>query len=405
MIRSFRNRHLPQPIAFVALSLVLFAFFFAASAPSPAFVALQHQWSFSASLLTIAFGVYAIALLFSLIVFGALSDHVGRRPVIVVALIIQAISMVMFFRATDIVGLIVARAVQGFATGIATGALAAAVVEAAPENQKRLGAMISSVSPLAGLATGALISGIALKETLHPITLVFGVLALIFVIGAMLLIFIPESMTKRAGAWNSMIPKVSVPANARLEFWRGVPVLIATWALGGLYLALAPFIIQHIFQVDNGIINGLSIATLAGVGAIAPSLLKRFALPKAAMIGMACILVGLLLIVFSISTLTLPLFFIATAISGIGFGGAFSAIVQRLAPIVDRHQRAELFAAIFVVSYLALSVPAMLAGFLVRPLGLSLTVMLYLRLLFAMAGIGMLLQWLSLKDLEEADSV
>jgi MFS family permease len=68
--------------AFAVLALVLFAFFFAASAPSPLFVVMQHDWGFSPSLLTVAFAVYAIALLASLLVAGSLSDHVGRRPVI-----------------------------------------------------------------------------------------------------------------------------------------------------------------------------------------------------------------------------------------------------------------------------------------------------------------------------------
>lgn len=401
MVKSLIQKQLPPVASFTMLALVLFAYFFAGSAPSPTFVVLQHQWQFSASLLTVAFGVYSISLLVALIFFGALSDYIGRRPVIFVALIIQAGSMAMFVFANNIQGLIEARIVQGFATGIASGALAAAVVEAAPTHLKQLGALISSVSPLAGLAVGAIISGIALKYIAHPIFLVFGALTLVFILGAVLLIFTPESVSKREGAIASLVPKFSMPATATKEFFRAMPVLITTWALGGLYLALAPSIILHVFNIDNGLLNGLSIAVLSGIGAIAPNFLTKFGHAKAAIWGLYTILGGLLLLLISLSTHSLALFFIATALSGIGFGGAFSAMIQNLAPRVQKHERAGLFTAIFTVCYLALSIPAMLTGLLVKPFGLRLAVECHIGLLILTATLGLVLQMKSLKDLNQ----
>ena len=114
---------LPVAVGFPLLATVLFAFFFAAAAPSPLFVVFQHAWGFSSSMLTVAFAIYAIALLISLLVAGSLSDHVGRRPVVLGALVLQAVAMGLFLLAHDIGGLIVARAVQGVATGVASGAL------------------------------------------------------------------------------------------------------------------------------------------------------------------------------------------------------------------------------------------------------------------------------------------
>ena len=105
-----------------------------------------------------------------------------------------------------------------------------------------------------------------------------------------------------------------------------------------------------------------------------------------------------MLIIFSVSLTSLPLFFFATALSGIGFGGSFSAVAQTLTPKAQLHERAQLFTAIFVVNYLSLSIPAMLAGTLVKPLGLSLILLIYLRLLFGVGTIGLFLQWLSLRE-------
>src|SRR5687767_9553435 len=228
---------LPASLSFVLLAAVLFAFFFAAAAPSPLFVVFQHAWGFSASMLTVAFAVYAIALLISLLVAGSLSDHIGRRPVVLAALVLQAVAMGLFLWAHDIAGLIAARIVQGVATGVASGALSAAVVEAAPASRKRLGALITSVSPLSGLAVGALLTGMAVKFTGVPVALVFGVLAAVFVLGAVAVLWLPETVTPRAGALASLVPRVSIPVRARQEFARGLPVFIVVWALGGLQLS------------------------------------------------------------------------------------------------------------------------------------------------------------------------
>lgn len=380
-------------LAFPVLALVLFAFFFAASAPSPLFVVMQHDWGFSPSLLTVAFAVYAIALLAALLVAGSLSDHVGRRPVILGALLLQAVAMAMFVLAEGIAGVIAARVVQGLATGIASGAMSAAVIEAAPASQKRLGALISSVSPLAGLALGALLTGTAAQLAAHPVALVFGSLSVLFVLCAVAVWFAPESVTPRPGVWASLVPRVFIAPAARPEFLRGTLVLVTIWALGGLYLGLVPSVIRHVFDVHSGIVNGLAIAVLSGVGAVAPTLLRRFAPARAAALGMLSLVAGVALFLLSLSTHSMPLFFAGTALAGVGFGASFSAVVQALAPLVGAHERSELFAAIFVVSYLAFSIPAMAAGLLVAPLGLLTTVQGYGALLLVTGVAGAAVQW------------
>lgn len=388
---------LPLRFAFPLLAMVLFAFFFAAAAPSPLFVVFQHAWGFSASMLTVAFAIYALALLVSLLVAGSLSDHIGRRPVVLAALVLQAVAMGLFMVARGVGGLLVARIVQGIAMGVASGALSAAVVEAAPAAQKRLGALISSVSPLAGLAAGALVTGIAVRLSVDPVFWVFGVLVVVFAVGAVAVLCMPETATRRAGALASLVPRMSIPLKARGEFVRGLPVFITIWALGGLYLALAPSIVQRVFNVDSGIVNGLTIAVLSGMGAAAPSLLGRFAPLKVVLIGMVCIVVGVVVLLASLGMRSLPLFFVGTAVAGIGFGAAFSAMVQRLAPLAVVHERAELFAGIFVVCYLAMSVPAMAAGLLVAPFGLSAVVQGYAVALLLLGSVGALVQWGALR--------
>ncbi|MDO9402420.1 MAG: MFS transporter [Polaromonas sp.] len=393
---------LPAGTVFPLLALVLFAFFAAASAPSPLFVLFQHQWGFSPALLTVAFAIYALALLASLLVAGSLSDHIGRRPVVFVALLLQAAAMLAFLLAQGIGGLIAARIVQGIATGMVSGALTAAIVEAAPVSQKRLGAMIGSVSPLAGLAVGALLTGIAVQLASHPVGLVFGVLSVLCVAAAAATLFIPETVERRSGALASLVPRVSVPRRARGEFLRGLPVTFAVWALGGLYLALVPLLIQQVFDVRNGVVNGLAIAALFGMGSASPTLLRRLSPAATGVTGMTAMAVGVALLLLSLNSHSLALFFIGSLVAGFGSGAAFSSQMQTLAPLTDAHERAELFAAIYAVSYLFFSVPAMVAGLAVSHAGLLATAETYTLLLLLVSASGAWVKWRALQALPRA---
>ena len=87
-------------LAFTGFSVILVVLFASSAAPSPFFVVYQAAWGFAAWLLTFAFAVYAVTLLLALLTVGSLSDHIGRRPVLIGALILQVVAMVLF-AATD----------------------------------------------------------------------------------------------------------------------------------------------------------------------------------------------------------------------------------------------------------------------------------------------------------------
>jgi len=70
-------------------------------------------------------------------------------------------------------------------------------------------------------------------------------------------------------------------------------------------------------------------------------------------------------------------FLAGSAVAGLGFGSGFLGGFRTLAGIVDAARRAELFSAVFVVSYLAFSLPALLAGLSVTRYGLRPTALGY----------------------------
>ncbi len=114
------RRTLPAGLAMAGAALAFTSLYLAAGALMPLLVEYQEKWDLPAALLTLAFAVFAIGFLAAVLVLGPLSDHVGRRPVLMGALVIQLASNVMFLLAPDIGWVIAARIVQGFASGAAT---------------------------------------------------------------------------------------------------------------------------------------------------------------------------------------------------------------------------------------------------------------------------------------------
>jgi MFS family permease len=392
------RRTLPPGTAFAGAALTFAALYLAAGAPTPLLVVFQQEWGFAPWELTIAFATYAIGLLAALLVTGSLSDYFGRRPVLIVALAVELLAMLMFVFAPGIGWVIAARAVQGIATGAATSAFTASIVEHAPAHHKRLGTIISSVAPAGGLGLGALLTGVAVQFTRHAALIVFAALAVIMAIGAVVTALSAETVTPRPGAARSLVPHVAVPQAARREFTAAVPVLLGAWMLSGLFLGLAPTIIQDLFGLHSGLLNGATAFVLPEAGAVAGFFLGRLAPRRTTVIGEASILTGTVLIVGGVAAGVLPLLWLGGLIGGAGFGASFSGALRAIAPLVEPHQRAGLFAAVYVVAYLSFGVPAIIAGLLVAPAGLLVTVLGYGAAIIFAASAGLAAQIRNTRD-------
>jgi hypothetical protein len=115
-------------------------------------------------------------------------------------------------------------------------------------------------------------------------------------------------------------------------------------------------------------------------------------------IGEASILTGTVLIVGGVAAGVLPLLWLGGLIGGAGFGASFSGALRAIAPLVEPHQRAGLFAAVYVVAYLSFGVPAIIAGLLVAPAGLLVTVLGYGAAIIFAASAGLAAQIRNTRD-------
>ena len=355
--------------SFWVVVAALMALMIAAGAPTPLYGVYAERIGFSAVTLTVIFAIYVVALLATLLVVGSLSDFVGRKPVLLAALGLEIVSLAMFLPAESVTLLILARSVQGVATGAALGALGAAMLDT-QRRGSQLGTVFNSVVPPLGLAVGALGAGALVEYAPDPTRIVFWALIAMMVATFVALLLVPEPGGRRPGALSSLRPDVRVTGAVRPAFVAAAPVFVATWAVGGIYLSLGPSVAAAVFGLTNHLEGGCVVATVTVTGAAAAYLTRATGPERSMRIGSALLVTGMLMAVIGIAFTATPVFLLGSVVTGLGFGATFTGALRSVMSLVGPDTRAATLSAILTVSYLGFSVPAILAGWAATEVGL-----------------------------------
>src|ERR1700722_12224257 len=209
-----RRAALPRAAAFWLVAGVVFLLFFAAAAPSPLYGVYQAQWRFSAITLTVVFAAYALFLLVTLLVFGSLSDYLGRRRVILAGLAMAVGACWLFLAAHGVDMLFAARALQGAAVGTATSAIGAALIALHPDGSNRA-PVVPPAAALLGLAAGGLGTSALVQYGPARTHLIWWLLLGADLAAAAGVLAMPETTPGQPGALAALRPRVAVPRQAR----------------------------------------------------------------------------------------------------------------------------------------------------------------------------------------------
>jgi MFS family permease len=378
-------RYLSPAASFYLLASITVSFLAGSSAPTPLYPLYQRMWGFSPVMLTVIFGIYALAVLAALLIAGRLSDHLGRRPVLIVAAVGQALVMVLFATAESVAGLLMARIIQGITTGAAIGAVGAAMIDL----DKSRGTVANAVVPPFGTALGALIGGIFLQYLPDPTHLVYAVLAAIFMAQAAGLKFMKETVSAQPGVLASLKPRLNLPRATREPLLLAVPILLAAWSLAGFYGSLGPMLIRGMTKSGSPVLGGLALFVLAASAGISLLLLRERTPRQMMRVGAGGLFAGVALTVFALSHGAVVLFFLGTGVAGVGFGAGFQGAVRTVIPSAAPHERAGTLSIIFIISYLAMGVPAVAAGYmLARHVSIAATAEYFCAVVMVLAAAG-----------------
>jgi MFS family permease len=372
-----RRTRLSRPAAFTIITAIFVLFAAAASAPSPLYVVYQQEWGFSGTTLTVVFAVYVLALILSLLVLGALSDHVGRRPVLAAAITLEAVALALFIVADGVPVLLLARIAQGIATGAALTTLGATLVDLNPPQAPGRAGVVNGIAPIGGLALGALACGALVQFAPAPTRLVYALLLGGMGLAALAVAAMPETSARRPGGVASLAPRLGVPARLRPDVLALVPILVASWALGGLYLSLGPSVAASLFGLTSHLIGGLVVTLLCGTGAVMAFALRAWRADRILTVSAVLLAAGMALTLAGVQADNVTLAGAGTAVAGLGFGASALACFGTLAQLAAPAERGELFAVAYVIAYLAFSLPAVLAGLASTSFGLQDTALVY----------------------------
>src|ERR1700751_671776 len=294
--RERRRWTLPHRIAYLLAASVIGVGLFASVTPSPLYHAYSVLWRFSPLTLTLIYATYAFGVLTSLLLFGAVSDDVGRRPVLLGALGALMAATVLFMLADSAAWLFIARGVQGLATGAALSAASASLLDLHPRRDPAGVGLTNATAAVAGLGLGALVSSLLVEigwePRVLPYAVLLGLLAIIFA-GAY---WIPEPVQHRTGL-RVRVERPKIPAVVRRPFVLAALAVLSSWSIGALFFSLGPQLALPLFRSTDVIVSTTGLVALAGSAVVAQLLTVRTAPWMATSVGSIALAAGMVLIV------------------------------------------------------------------------------------------------------------
>jgi MFS family permease len=352
------------PMAIVAAAIALM--FVGATLPTPLYPLYRETFGFSGVMLTLIYAVYVLGNMVALLIFGRLSDQIGRRSISLASLAFALVSTFVFLFAQGTAWLFVARVISGFSTGLGAGAVTAWIAELATGRAKAQTAQIATVANYIGLAAGAVIAGLLATFASWPLRLPYAVYLVLLLAMAAAITLPPETVAdrKRGLAQLSLRPRVGVPREIRLAFVPPAVTAFAVFSLLGFYAALIPTLLSQSMGQTSPAVSGGVVCELFVVASLAVIATGRLSSRTAMLSGIGLLVPSLWLLVAAEWAHSMPLLLIATAAGGIsgalGYRGSL-AVVNDIAP-ADR--RSEVVSSYLVAVYCGNSIPVVGIGLL-----------------------------------------
>lgn len=338
------------------------------SVPTPLYHIYQAKLSFSTFTLTIIFSAYALSLLTTLIIAGAISDYIGRKPIILISLTLILLADGLFYSADSVTILILARAVQGIGTALATATLCSAIIDV----NKQLGSRINSFAPMAGMAVGMLISCAGVTYASEPLKTTFVIVGIILCVSLLALWFTTESVNKQKITSKIFKPSLTMPANSRKRFALISPINISLRMLSGFYLSLMPSLLAAAFGDINIWVSGSAFLFLTISASIAIIFINRIQYDGFMKVGILLLFIGVILLLFGVNINRVLLLFVGSSLAGMGFGICFMQEMAVLLTDVDATIKSRVLSVFYIESYLAFCVPVLVTSFALNRYGASL---------------------------------
>jgi MFS family permease len=336
--------------------------------PTPLYVLYQARDHFSTFMITVIFAAYAVGVVASLFLAGHLSDWVGRRRMVLLSVLVNMASGVLFLTWPATSGLIVARVISGISIGMLTATATAYISElhaaARPGTGHARSELVATAANLGGIGLGPLLAGLLAQYAGHPLVIPYLVAEALMLAGAVALALAPETAAVRRGADRPAYrpQRVSVPDAQRPRYFAATVAGAAVFALFGLFTSVAPSLLADLLHNDSHAAAGAIAFAVFGAAAVAQIVFGRVSRSYQVGLGLAAVLAGLALVTASVWLPSFALLLIGGIVAGAGAGTAFRGLVATVISITPPEVRGEGLAGLFLGSYLGLAIPVVGLG-------------------------------------------
>jgi MFS family permease len=329
--------------------------------PTPLYPLFEQRYSFRELMVTVIFAVYAFGVIAGLLVFGNLSDEIGRKPVLLIGLGFSAASALLFVFAGSLTPIFAGRIVSGLSAGVFTGTATAMLVDLAPGGNRRLGSLVAVVVNLGGLGLGTLIAGLLADHFGSPLRLPFIVDLWLLGPAVLGLLVTPETVQRQA-AFRLRIQRLKVPPEVRSVFIRGAAAGFGSFAVAGVFSSVAPVFLGQILGRTSHALAGAIVFILFSSSIVGQLVVSRLSDRRALVVGCVLLAGGVGLLALALGIESLAALIASASVVGLGQGlviGAGLAAINQRAPVA---QRGEVASSFFVVMYVGLSLPVIGVG-------------------------------------------
>ncbi|PRY16591.1 MFS transporter [Kineococcus rhizosphaerae] len=334
-----------------------------ATVPTPLWALYRVRDGLPTVVVTVAFAVYAAGVAIALFTVGHLSDHLGRRRVLVPALALEAVAALALTLTPNVVVLVVARVVTGLAVGAVTPTATAWLAELHGRSAARrpgTAAVVATAANLGGLGLGSLVAGFLVGHLGDPLRVPHLVFLVLLVVSAAAVRSVPETVTAQHRPYR--VQRVAVPAAARGRYLAAALASFGLFAVLGLFSSLAPAVLASLGHT-GAVPGGLTAASVFAAAALSQVLLVTLPAHHQLRLGLVLTAAGVVVLGAGVLAGTVALFVGGGVVAGAGVGVLLKGTLTTATSLAPAGSRGEATAGIFLAGYLGMAVPALAVGF------------------------------------------
>jgi predicted MFS family arabinose efflux permease len=354
---------------FAAASFAFAVVMLGTTLPTPLYGLYRQRFGFSELMITVIFATYAAGVIGALLLFGHLSDLIGRRPVLLPGVVLSALSAIAFLAANGLALLLLGRILSGLSAGIFTGTATATLVDLARPERRGRATLVATLVNMGGLGCGPLLAGLLASWGGSPLRLTFWVDLALLVPAAIGIWAMAEPVGARERP-RLRPQSLKVPVQTRPVFIRAALASFAGFAVLGFTTAVSPAFLAQEVGVRSPAIVGLVVMAVFAASTCGQLALERVPEWVALPAGCCALIAGMAVLALGLALSSLALLVLGGVLAGFGQGLSFRAGLAAVNGSAPEGQRAEVASSFFVVSYVAISLPVIGEGVLAQAIGL-----------------------------------